>query len=219
LFEIKLVNQEAAAYAVKMWHYSKTLPKIKLIRFGVFENNEFIGVIIFSPGASPFLGYSIGLDQTEVCELTRIALSKHETPVSQLVAECLRKLKLLNPGIRCVVSFADPKEGHKGGIYQAGNWIFTGVSSQVVEYFLDGRWAHTRGVYNRKDRPFAPTRTTPGKFRYLFPLDKKMRRQLIPLGLKYPNAIEGLEESRSNSVTEELVQSQPIARKNQDASR
>lgn len=211
LFEIKLVNQQAALFAVKNWHYSKSIPASKLVRFGVFEEDKYIGVIIFSRGASPFLGNSLGLDQTEVCELTRVALTNHKTPVSQLVAQCLKNLKELNPGLRCVISFADPKEGHKGGIYQAGNWLFTGASNSVVEYFIGGRWMHTRNAYNLPERPFAPSRVSPGKFRYIYPLDKQLRRKISKLALPYPNAVEGLEVSHGNSVPEVLVQSQPTA--------
>jgi hypothetical protein len=210
-FELKLVNQQAALFAVKNWHYSKSIPASKLIRFGVFEDGEFKGVIIFSRGASPFLGSSLGLDQTEVCELTRIALTTHKTPVSQLVAESLRELKQGNPGLRCIISFADPKEGHKGGIYQAGNWLFTGASNSVVEYFINGRWMHTRNAYHLPERPFAPSRVSPGKFRYVYPLDKQLRRKVAKLALPYPNAVEGLEVSHGDSVSEVLVQSQPTA--------
>lgn len=63
LFEIKLVNQQAALYAVKNWHYSKSLPASKLIRYGIFEDEKFIGVIIFSRGASPYLGIALNLDR------------------------------------------------------------------------------------------------------------------------------------------------------------
>lgn len=225
LFELKLVNAQAANYAVKNWHYSRILPTGKLVKIGVFEESKFIGVIIFSRGASPYLGYSLELDQTEVCELTRVALDKHKTPVSQLLAESFKVLKETNPGLRCVVSFADPKEGHKGGIYQAGNWIYTGRSGTVTEYFVDGRWRHKKGVWyrlkeegwNGKNLPFIegapeiPWRDAPGKFRYLYPLDKQFRRKVAKLALPYPHAVEGLEVSHGDSVPEVLVQSQPTA--------
>ncbi len=212
MFELKLVNAQAAEFAVKNWHYSRILPTGKLVKIGVFEDSKFIGVIIFSRGASPHLGTALQLDQTELCELTRVALDKHKTPVSQLLAESFKILKETNPGLRCVISFADPKEGHKGGIYQAGNWIFTGSSNPVTEYFIGGRWVHTRGAYHHKERSIAPTRVSPGKFRYIYPLDKQFRRRLAKLALPYPNAVEGLEVSRGNSLTEVPVQFQPTAR-------
>lgn len=211
MFRIGNATHEAANYAVKKWHYSRCLPAGKLVKFAVFEDEKFIGVVIFSRGANPWLGDQYGLDQTEICELTRIALDKHVTPVSQIAAECLKQLRQLNPGLRLVVSFADPKEGHLGGVYKAGNWIYTGKSNSVTEVFIDGRWMHMRGAWYHPLREISPHRVSPGKFRYLYPLDKKMRRDVAKLSLPYPNAIEGLEASRSNSVTEEQVQSLPIA--------
>jgi hypothetical protein len=204
-------NYEAAKYAVENWHYSKVLPAVKLVKYGVWEDDKFIGVIVYSRGASPFLGTFLELDQTEICELTRVALTKHESSVSQIVAKSLKMLKENNPGLRAVVSFADPKEGHKGGIYQAGNWFFTGESNPVTEYFIDGRWRHTRGVYYYPERKTAPKRVVIGKYRYLYPLDKQMRRKIMKLALEYPTAVEGLEVSRSDSVAKVPVQFQPTA--------
>ena len=210
--KVAACSHEAAKYAVENWHYSRILPTGKIVKIGVWENEQFIGCVLFSRGASPHLGTALELDQTEICELTRVALTKHEAPVSQILILALKELKKSNPGLQVVISFADPKEGHKGGIYQATNWIYTGQSNPVIEYFIDGRWRHTRGAYHDPRRPTAPKRQSPGKFRYLYPLNKKMQRQLAKLALPYPNAVEGLEESRSNSVTEEQVQSLPTAR-------
>lgn len=205
-------SHEAAKYAVENWHYSRILPTGKIVKIGVWENDKFIGCVLFSRGASPNLGTALNLDQTQICELTRVALTKHEAPVSQILVLAIKELKESNPGLECVISFADPKEGHKGGIYQATNWIYTGQSNPVIEYFIDGRWRHTRGAYHDPRRPTAKKRQSPGKFRYLYPLNKKMKRLLAKLAKPYPNAVEGLEESRSNSVTEEQVQSLPTAR-------
>lgn len=205
-------SHEAAKYAVENWHYSRILPTGKIVKIGVWENDKFIGCVLFSRGASPNLGTALSLDQTQICELTRVALTKHEAPVSQILVLAIKELKESNPGLECVISFADPKEGHKGGIYQATNWIYTGQSNPVIEYFIDGRWRHTRGAYHDPRRPTAKKRQSPGKFRYLYPLNKKMKRVLAKLAKPYPNAVEGLEESRSNPVTEEQVQSLPTAR-------
>ena len=204
---------DAARYAVENWHYSQILPAGKIVKFGVWEGGLFIGCVLFSRGASPFLGKSLDLDTTEVCELVRVALTKHVAPVSQIVALSIKMLKVSNPLMRAIVSFADPKEGHKGGIYQAGNWTFTGSSSPTSEFFIGGRWRHVRGAWAHPERPTAPHRIVPGKFRYVYPLDKVMRRTLNKLTLDYPHAIEGLEESRSDSVTEVQVRSLGIALK------
>lgn len=183
--KIDFCSHEAAKYAVEKWHYSRILPTGKLIKFGIWENGKFIGAVIYSRGASPHLGNKFGLKNTEICELTRVAMTKHETPVSRILAITLRMLRTQSDGLRLVVSFADPAQGHIGGIYKAGGWIFTGSSNEVVEYLIEGRWRHTRGAYWHPDRKNAPMRKAPGKLRYLFALDEAMRKQILPLSLPY----------------------------------
>lgn len=194
-------GNDAATYAVTHWHYSKTLPVPPRITFGVWEDDAFIGVVIYSRGASPGLGTPYGLKQTEVCELTRVALTAHTAPVSQIVAVTMRELRRTNPGVRLVVSFADPYEGHHGGIYQAGNWIYTGRSAPSKTFYdKDGKRWHTRqvsvtgyrkqfGAQRRVPKP-SELRTVdlPGKHRYVMPLDRGMRRQVSKLAQPYPSA-------------------------------
>lgn len=211
----------AARHAVMKWHYSKAVPAGKLVKFGVWENENFIGAVIFGRGATPNLGKPYGLEQTEICELVRVALNKHETPVSQIVAESIRLLKLSNPGLRLIVSFADPNQGHSGGIYKAGNWLYTGRSESAKFYRVNGVVIHPRTAYSLGKNSLnwlienvdskAEAVFRPGKLRFLFPLDKAMRRKIQKMALPYENAVEGLEASHLDSVEEVLVQSQPTA--------
>ena len=171
------------------WHYAGIMPTGKLVKVGVWEDGEYKGVVIFSRGASPWLGRRYDLDHTELCELTRVALRDHDAPVSKIVAVALRMLKKSNPGLRLVVSFADPARDHVGGIYQAGNWVFTGQSNDVEEHLIGGRWRHTRGAYHeQKGRTDIQHRTMPGKYRYLYPLDAEMRDLVELLRRPYPKA-------------------------------
>ena len=71
-------SYEAAKYAVMHWHYSKTMPTHPIIKIGVWEDGEFVGCVLFSRGANNNLGRPYGLKITEVCELTRVALSQHK---------------------------------------------------------------------------------------------------------------------------------------------
>ena len=194
-------DHDAAKFAVEHWHYSRVLPTGKLVKVGVWEDGRFIGAILFSRGASPYLGNAYDLDHVEVAELTRIAMRDHEQPVTQAVARALKLLRQIAPGVRLVVSFADPTQGHHGGIYQAGNWLYTGQSLPVDEYYVNGRWRHKKGVwYQLRDAgynglnlppnpggPTVPSRRAPGKHRYLYPLDRAMRRQIADLALPYPD--------------------------------
>lgn len=182
-------SHEAAKYAVEHWHYSKSLPAGKLVKIGVWENEKFIGAVIFGYGANPHLYKPYGLKQTEVCELCRVALTSHESQVTKIIKIALKMLKESNPGIRLVISFADSNQGHIGSIYQAGNWIYTGISKSTPQYFVNGRWIHQRQLgslgYSAKNSKF-PKRKIQDKYRYIMPLDDEMRKQIEPLRQPYP---------------------------------
>lgn len=192
-------DAKAAKHAVMHWHYSKAMPIGKLVRFGVWEDDRFIGAVMFGRGASPKLGAPFGCDQTQACELVRVALDTHRAPVTQIVALALDKLARSNPSMRLVISFADPFHNHIGGIYQAGNWLYLGTSAASTEVMYRGKWFHSRmlrptgwGTHpvisrlSEQQRATLETRQRPGKHRYGYPLDKAMRRQLTRLSLPYP---------------------------------
>jgi hypothetical protein len=186
-------SRDAAKYACEKWHYSRTLPTGKNNYIGVWEDGEFIGAIIFGLGASASLCKPYGLGVFEVCELVRVALRKHDTPVTRMTAIALKLLRQKNPGLRLCVSFADPYQGHHGGIYQGGGWIYTGTSATSTMYRLpDGTMTHERRWsgqgWNAKRTPPAGTVKikVPGKHRYLMPFDQEIREQIEALRQPYP---------------------------------
>lgn len=100
------------------------------MRLGVWEKGMFIGAIVFGCGASSRPGDQFGVKTIEVCELCRVALRAHALPVTRILKVAMNFLRRGAPGIRIVVSYADPQQGHYGGIYQAGNW--TPISEPVA---------------------------------------------------------------------------------------
>lgn len=198
------VDRKAAGYAVLNWHYSHRLPMGRLVNFGVWENDRYIGVVMFARGASPGLGNAYGLTQMQLCELARVALRDHQAPVSQVVSAAVEQLKVSSPGLRAIVSFADPYQGHHGGIYQAMNWLYLGTSNPTAMWKApNGQVLHTRtvaaggyvkqfGKMTKVERRDACERIeVPGKHRYVLPLDRAMRRQLAPLARPYPARVAG----------------------------
>lgn len=196
---------EAARYAVLRWHYSQRMPVPgKLATFGIWEHGWFTGAIIYARGATQHLGSPYGLTQTECVELVRVALTDHEQPVTQMIAASLRLLRAGCPGLRLVVSYADAAQGHHGGIYIAGNWIYTGTTDPyTVTYMVRGKEIHGRTLRHLAvkrppgetaeafvRRTIDPTvrkiRSTTVKHRYVYPLDRSMRRQLAPRSKPYP---------------------------------
>ena len=141
--------RKAALFAVKVWHYSRTLPAGRLVCVGVWEGGVFVGVVIFGRGASSEIASPFGLQQSGVCELTRVALGPHQAPTSKIVALAVRLLRRQSPGLRLIVSYADPEHGHHGGIYQAMNWQFIGTTNRESLIRLNGRLFHPRTVASR----------------------------------------------------------------------
>jgi hypothetical protein len=187
VIKIDWATHEAAKYAVENWHYSESMPAGKLVKVGAWENGKFIGVVIFGRGANNNIGKPYRLEQTAACELVRIALTKHITPVSKIAAIAMRFLKANSPGLRLIISYADPLQGHHGGIYQAGNWIYCGTSRAQQEVMHNGKIMHKRTA-NSLFGTIKGMQKSPimWKHKYLMPLDNEMRKKILPLAKAYP---------------------------------
>lgn len=183
-------DHTAATYAVMHWHYSRTMPMGKLVKVGAWEDGKFVGAIVFAWGTAPHIGDPYSLKMTEMAELVRVALRTHVSPVSRIVAEAIRLLRTQSPGLRLLVSYADPGEGHHGGIYQAMNWLYVGKPAGTRKWRANGQ--HNRRFGTRKDvaiamlGPNVVFEYDEPKHKYLFPLDRKMRKQIEPLRKPYP---------------------------------
>jgi hypothetical protein len=187
------------------------MPVSKLAKIGVWENGKFIGAVIFGDGANSGLVKPYGLKQVQGCELVRVALTKHDAPVTKIVAIALKMIKRAMPGLRLVVSFADPEHGHNGAIYQAGNWIFAGETGSSDEYLINGKRWHGRGFRSSKPAHLKTKEAAAlldpnyqivkgsSKYRYLYPLDEDMRKQIEPLRMPYPKRGTGEIDSAAQS--------------------
>jgi hypothetical protein len=177
ILKLDWCSYEAAKYAVEHWHYSKSLPSGKLIKIGVWENSAFIGAVIYSRGANNHLLSPYGLEQTDGCELARVALSRHLTAVTKIISVSLKMLKKANAGLKLVVSFADSRQGHEGKIYQAGNWVYAGSVKSSPDFYVNGRWQHQRNMhslYGTIKGLKVPRRDGGYRHRYLMPLDRSL---------------------------------------------
>lgn len=199
-------SHEAAKYAVTHWHYSKCVPNQKTAKLGVWEEKKFIGCVLFGDGANNNLYKPFGLSYEQGAELVRVALSQHKTPVSKIVSIALRLFQKAYPTMRLVLSFADPEQGHMGGIYQAGNWFYLGETLPADEYIVKGKRMHGRALRSTRSThplknvlarnvldwaqkvidPMARAIDGSSKHRYAMPLDAEMRAQILPLAKPYP---------------------------------
>lgn len=189
ILHIDWCSHQAAKYAVEHWYYRPEMPVGKLVKIGVWEQDRFIGCLLFGRGANHSMLKPYGLMQTEGCELVRVALDQHETSMSRILRIALIFLQKHCPGLRLIVSFADPAH-HYGGIYQATNWIYTGMTNGAMAYKYKGERMHGRSVRAR----WGTSVGIPGltevwdapKHRYILPLDAEMRARVAHLSKPYP---------------------------------
>jgi len=190
--KIDWASHEAAKYACENWHYSGVIPVGKLVKVGAWEDGKYIGAVIFGRGANKSLGKPYGCSQTESCELVRIAFTDHKSPVSKIMSLAIKFLKKSNSSIKLIVSFADTEQGHHGGIYQATNWVYDGLTNSADEYIYGGKKWHGRAF--RKSHGSHLKYIEKGlkivkgaqKHRYLMPLDKGIKSNIECLSKPYP---------------------------------
>jgi hypothetical protein len=93
--------------------------------------------------------------------------------------------------MRLVISFADTKEGHHGGIYQATNWIYVGEAEPRKLPKLNGKFIHERSLSvlvksGKAKRNECEWVQAMPKHKYLFPMDDHMRKKISHLSKPYP---------------------------------
>jgi hypothetical protein len=200
--KIDWATNDAAKFACLNWHYAKAVPVGKLVKVGVWENKKFIGCVLFGRGANKNMPKPYNLGQDECVELVRVALTKHDTPVSKIMMWAIKFLNKSNPGIRLIVSYADLDSNHYGGIYQATNWIYEGLfgKDSVSAFIINGKKTHRKSIdslgvkqniteVRRCLDPNAKEFRTKGKHKYLMPLDKEMSAKIAPLAKPYPKRV------------------------------
>ena len=78
---IDYCSHKVATYSVLRWHYSRRMPKSKLVKFGVWEYGTFKGSVIYGLGANPKSGAFLNISNFECPELVRVALDNHDNNV------------------------------------------------------------------------------------------------------------------------------------------
>jgi hypothetical protein len=178
-------------------HYAKRLCPISHA-FGAFLANDLLGVVTYGcPSSSPLREGVCGKDWAgNVLELNRVCCQSIKNLASTLVG---RSLALL-PRPSVVVSYADTSQGHVGYIYQATNFIYTGLSAKRTDWKIKGmEHLHgqtiadmSKGAENRADfmrEKFGDDfylDERPRKHRYVFFVGDKRQVRAMRAALKYP---------------------------------
>lgn len=127
------------SYLCKEWclkkHYAKRLPPIEFA-FGLFNlDNILVGIVTYGTPVSSTLR-ELWNNEYKLMELNRLVINEglEKNVLSYLVSQSLNRL----PKPLVVVSYADTSQNHHGYIYQATNWIYTGLSVPFKDYYIKG---------------------------------------------------------------------------------
>lgn len=185
-------------------HYAKRIPSISYA-FGLFDGSEPVGYVTYGTPSSAPLRAGVAGDANAhlVLELNRLVFAKpvHNGP-SILVGRSLKAL----PRPSIVVSFADCGQGHVGYVYQACNFIYTGLSAKRTDWKVRGmeglhgqsiadmsRHASGEGRGSRADwmrQTFGDdfySEDRPRKHRYIYINGSKSDRKHLTRELLYPS--------------------------------
>ncbi|TAK94655.1 hypothetical protein EPO05_06020 [Patescibacteria group bacterium] len=140
---------DEASKWIKVKHYAHRLPSITYA-FGLYDNNKLLGVVSYGIPASNTLVKGICGEEyaSLVLELNRLVIEEGspKNSASFLVANSFKLL----PKPTIIVSYADTGQGHVGYIYQATNFIYTGLSDRHVEWRVDGEGTkHARHLFDK----------------------------------------------------------------------
>ena len=190
----KIPNKEAKPWILQR-HYAHRMPCIEWA-FGLFNEKVCVGIVTYGTPASAPLRTGICGPKYKVLELNRLCLSDSagKNAASKLIATSLKQLP---PCV--VVSYADTSYGHIGYVYQATNWIYTGLSAKRTDWHVKGlEGLHgqtiadkTRGMPDRASTIRAMYGNDfslvdrPRKHRYVYFVGSKRTRKKMKQALRY----------------------------------
>lgn len=192
-YDVKRIScAQAKEYIIKN-HYSHGCHNGPSPCYGLFDNEQLIGCLMFATPCSEAVRASVfGAEYKDnVTELHRLHILDvtPKNTESWFISRCLKLLKSDKPQIKAVITFSDTTIGHDGTIYKATNAYRCGQTGNAT-FFLDenGRLRHPRqnGVNITSEmaleRGWKPVkRGAKNRFIYLLYNSKKEKRFLKQL--------------------------------------
>ena len=135
-YKIKKVSYEETKPFILDIHYAKRMPPLQ-IAYGLYSDKDLLGICSYGiPPSHTLLKGVCGEDfKKDVIELNRLVLkNNNKNEASFLVGNSLKRL-----GNKIVVSYADSTQGHVGIVYQATNFIYTGITKPIKEIYLKSK--------------------------------------------------------------------------------
>jgi hypothetical protein len=196
------------------------------------KEEKLIGCMVFGQPVGRSAAESISelIKINEVFELTRLFIHDGygRNIESYCLTQALKQIKVDFPKIKCILTYADGEQGHKGTIYQACGFSYQGNSALALmpnfSISLIGPpydWMHSRSAFSaygshnieHLKRRIGNTfwrKKESTKHRYVYLTGNKVEKKKILANLKHPflpypksnNYVEEIEEIQVDSKTE-----------------
>ena len=211
---LKPIEKSTAKNFVKKHHYSHS-SNLCMVSYGLFQKtnipsqffneieSKLIGVIVYSQpagrGAAESISTFVKID--ECLELIRLVIldGYGKNIESWFISQSFKLLRKDFPNIKVIISYSDTEQNHKGIIYQATNFLFTGLNSDtnLMPNFSVSltenpyKWIHSRTVFStygshniehlkKKIGHTFWRKKEAGKLRYIYILsDKKVKKEIL----------------------------------------
>ena len=165
-------------------HYAHRMPSISY-SFGLFnESNVLVGVCSF--GMPPNYIEMKAWEPFDLLELNRLVVNDglEKNVLSYFVSKCLSLL----PTPKVIISYSDFRAGHHGYIYQATNWVYTGVGGEGQKIYImkDGSEKHQRHEDTIIKELVDHIELTTGKARYYYFIGNKKEVFVMKNKLRFP---------------------------------
>jgi len=190
-YSIREVSYKEAMDVVIRNHYLHRKAPCS-VAFGLFLGDALKGVICYgTPSSAPLRSGIAGNENAlNVCELTRLWVcdSVPKNGESFLIGNTIRKC-----GKEICVSYAEADMGHRGVVYQATNWIYTGLSAKRTNWTIEGVKNHCQTIADKytsqeireKFGDKFSLQPRPRKHRYIFINAKGGRRKHLLGMIRY----------------------------------
>jgi hypothetical protein len=190
-YAIRQIDYRTAMDVVVREHYLHRKAPCS-VAFGLYLGDDLKGVVCYgTPSSAPLRCGIAGIENAgNVAELTRLWVcdSVPRNGESFLIGRTVRKA-----GKEIVVSFAEIQQGHLGIVYQATNWIYTGLSAKRTNWTIDGVSKHCQTLADKYTAKQIRAKfgdkfrleDRPRKHRYVFLNAKGKRRAELMAVLRY----------------------------------
>jgi len=161
-----IISSECKEWFLKK-HYLKRLPPMSYC-YGLYNKNlNLIGVASYGrPAAHGVVKGAFGGELMDnFLELNRLVIN--DGLPKNILSFFLSKTLNFLPKPQAIVSYADTSQGHHGYIYQATNWIYTGLSAKRKDYKLKGvHNLHSQSLLDREGRYMTKNKIAKMKLKY-----------------------------------------------------